>query len=41
MASRFWVASVRSALGETRLRVLVPRAKKVSTERARWDRAGT
>jgi hypothetical protein len=41
MTSRFWVALVRSALAWTRLRVPVSWAKKVRTERARWERVGT
>ena len=36
-----WVVGVRSALAYTRVSVLASWAKKVSTERVRWERAGT
>src|SRR6266508_5231619 len=41
MTSRAWVALEMSALAYTRLWVPESWAKKVSTDRARWDRLGT
>ncbi|MGH3199164.1 MAG: hypothetical protein ACRDNT_25310 [Streptosporangiaceae bacterium] len=41
IASRAWVALEMSAFAYTRLCVPLSWAKKVSTERARWERDGT
>ena len=41
MTSRFWLALDRSALVYSRAWVAASSAKKVSTERVRWDRRGT
>ena len=41
MTSRFWVALDRSALAYSRVWVPASSAKKVSTDRVRWERLGT